>query len=250
MRTMSSSVIFSFALVLALAAANGCSFAPGRPVREAVVLPPDKNLNFDSLYRQKCAGCHGEDTRGAAAIALDSSVYLATADDATIRKVTAEGVPGTAMPAFAQSSGGMLTDAQINAIVAGIRQPGKKADIADAVPPSYAATSPGDEKRGAGVYNTFCSSCHGPAGRGGPRASSIVGSAFLTLVSDQYLRTLVIAGRPELGAPDWRGNVSGKPMSERDVSDVVAWLSAQRLKLQNQATSSASSTMPPSGEAQ
>ena len=27
--------------------------------------------------------------------------------------------------------------------------------------------------------------------------------------SDQGLRTIVIAGRPELGAPDWRGNVAG-----------------------------------------
>jgi len=57
-----------------------------------------------------------------------------------------------------------------------------------------------------------------------------VDEAFLTLASDQYLRTIVIVGRPELGAPDWRGNVPGKPMSQQDISDVVAWLSAQRPK--------------------
>lgn len=237
MRKISSLVTSSLALALAIAAANGCSLAPGRPAREADVLPPDKNLNFDSLYQQNCAGCHGEGTRGAAAIALDSSVYLAIADDATIRRVTAEGMPGTAMPAFAQSSGGMLTDAQINAIVSGIRQRGRKADFTGAAAPSYVATSPGNEESGADVYNTFCSSCHGPAGRGGSRASSIVDSAFLTLVSDQYLRTLVIAGRPELGAPDWQGNIPGKPMSEQNVSDVVAWLSAQRPKLTQQVAS-------------
>jgi len=28
--------------------------------------------------------------------------------------------------------------------------------------------------------------------------------------------------------PDWRGDVPGKPMSPEDVSDVVAWLAAQR----------------------
>jgi cytochrome c oxidase cbb3-type subunit 3 len=47
-------------------------------------------------------------------------------------------------------------------------------------------------------------------------------------VSDQYLRTEVIAGRPELGAPDWRDNVPGRPMSDQEVTDVVAWFASQR----------------------
>jgi len=47
-------------------------------------------------------------------------------------------------------------------------------------------------------------------------------------VSAQSLRTTMIAGRPDLGAPDWRGDVPGRPMSPDDVSDVVAWLAAKR----------------------
>ena len=39
---------------------------------------------------------------------------------------------------------------------------------------------------------------------------------------------------PELGAPDFRGNVPGKPMSPDDVSDVVAWLAAQRPEVAGQ----------------
>jgi hypothetical protein len=35
-------------------------------------------------------------------------------------------------------------------------------------------------------------------------------------------------GRPELGAPDWRGNVPGKPMSDQEITDVVAWLASHR----------------------
>jgi cytochrome c oxidase cbb3-type subunit 3 len=54
------------------------------------------------------------------------------------------------------------------------------------------------------------------------------------LVNDQELRTIVIAGRPELGAPDWRANIPGKPMSAQAVSDVVAWLSSQRPKFPGQ----------------
>jgi hypothetical protein len=55
-----------------------------------------------------------------------------------------------------------------------------------------------------------------------------VDGSYLSLVSDQGLRTIVIAGRPDLGAPDWRGNVRGRAMTAQDISDVVAWLSAQR----------------------
>jgi hypothetical protein len=32
------------------------------------------------------------------------------------------------------------------------------------------------------------------------------------------LRTIVIAGRPELGAPDWRANIPGRPMSAQGLS--------------------------------
>ncbi len=40
----------------------------------------------------------------------------------------------------------------------------------------------------------------------------------------------MITGRPELGAPDWRGDVSGKPMSDQEVTDVVAWLASRRIQ--------------------
>ena len=72
------------------------------------------------------------------------------------------------------------------------------------------------------MYTTFCASCHGKS------ASPIANATYLSLVSDQYLRTIVIAGRPELGAPDWRGNVIGRPMTSDEISAVVAWLASQR----------------------
>jgi len=61
-----------------------------------------------------------------------------------------------------------------------------------------------------------------------------VDGSYLALVSDQQLRTIVIAGWPELGSPDWRGDVEGRPMSAQDISDVVAWLSSQRPKFPGQ----------------
>jgi mono/diheme cytochrome c family protein len=197
-------------------------------------------MDFSLLYARNCAGCHGQDGKGGAAIGLGDPVYLAIADDAAIRRATAGGVAGTAMPAFAQQSGGMLTDDQINAIVGGIRARWAKPDavLNDDVPP-YAAKAPGDPKRGLTVYGVYCASCHGADGHGGARASSIVDGSYLALVSDQGLRTTVIVGRPEMGAPDWRGDVPGTPMSPEDVSDVVAWLAALRPQFPGQPYSTA-----------
>ena len=196
------------------------------PVEKAV-MRPSGIVDFNILYAKNCAGCHGPDGKGGAAISLADPVYLAVADDATILRVTANGVPGTSMPAFAQHAGGMLIDNQINVIVKGIRAWAKPDALGGAQPPPYVAQNPGDAKRGAAAYGVYCASCHGADGRGG-KATSIVDGAYLALVSDQSLRTIIITGRPDMGAPDWRGNVAGKAMSPDDVSDVVAWLAAQR----------------------
>ena len=232
-------------LTLLAVAVCGCNSAPGHPKDGSEVLRPDAVLNFDTLFEQNCAGCHGSQGKGGAAIAINSPVYLEIADDAMIRRVTSQGVPGTAMPAFAQSSGGMLTDGQISAIVTGIRSRWSRPGSSDRIPPGYTAIGPGDPGHGLTVYGTYCSSCHGANGPGPSKAGSIVDESFLSLVSDQYLRTIVIVGRPELGAPDWQGNVSGQPMSEQEVSDVVAWLSTQRAKLTFYA-----STRPSKGDTQ
>jgi cytochrome c oxidase cbb3-type subunit 3/ubiquinol-cytochrome c reductase cytochrome c subunit len=46
------------------------------------------------------------------------------------------------------------------------------------------------------------------------------------LYNDQTLRTLIIAGRPDLGHPGWRDY---KPaLDSAQVSDIVAWLAVKR----------------------
>jgi cytochrome c oxidase cbb3-type subunit 3 len=196
----------------------------------AAVIPTAPATAFNALYAQNCAGCHGADGTGGAARGLVDAVYLATADDRVVRDVVARGVPQTAMPAFAETAGGALSDDQIDAIVQALRSRGADAGQSGALhPPPYAAVTPGEAVRGGEAFATFCARCHGADGRGGPGAGSIVDPAYLTLVSDQSLRTTIIAGRPDLGAPDWRGNVPGRPMSDRDVSDIVVWLAARRV---------------------
>ena len=213
---------------LTVLASVACQNSPGRPRRYSKVIPPDQVEDFTILYSQNCAGCHGPGGSRGAAIPLADPVFLAIADDDAIRRTAANGAPGTPMPAFAQSAGGMLTDRQIDAIVGGIRSWARPVALQGVKLPTYTAQIAGDPHQGAAAYATYCSSCHGPDGRGGAKASSIVNGSYLALVSDQNLRTVVIVGRPELGAPDWRMNVPGRPMSAQEITDVVAWLASQR----------------------
>jgi mono/diheme cytochrome c family protein len=238
---MTHQPILVVVVMVSVAVCTGCNSSPGRPKSESEVIPPNQVMDFKILYNQNCAGCHGASGSGGAAIALANPVYLAIADDRVIRRIAASGVPGTPMPAFAQSAGGMLTDKQIDALMTGIRSWAKPDALGDQTPPSYTAQAPGDAERGANAYQTYCSSCHGADGRGGNKASSIVDGSYLALVSDQQLRTIVIAGRPEFGAPDWRGDVDGRPMSAQEISDVVAWLSGHRTQFPGQPYASSSS---------
>ena len=234
------------AAALATLALSGCGNARGRPGPDSARVDPDKILDFGILYGQNCAGCHGQDGRGGAAIALADPIYLAIADDSILRRSAADGIAGTSMPAFAKSAGGMLTDEQIDVIVSGIRSRWSRPDaLQGANPPPYSSSEPGDASAGLVAYAKYCSSCHGPGGRGGLTASSIVDGSFLALLTDQELRTIVIVGRPELGAPDWRGNVPGNPMSAEDISNVVAWLASQRAKFPGQPYPN---RVPPTGE--
>ena len=207
--------------LVVLGALGGCSRLPGKPAADVEVPRPDSILDPVALYGANCAGCHGAEGTHGPAMALADPVYLAIADDNTLRSTIANGRAGTAMSAFSEKQGGMLTDEQIDAIVHGIRERwGSTGRMTGVVLPPYAPTSPGDAQQGEAVYSRFCVSCH--------QSSSVSDPSYLSLISDQGLRTIVITGRPDFGAPDWRSNVPGHPMSNEEISDVVAWLSSQR----------------------
>jgi cytochrome c oxidase cbb3-type subunit III len=221
--------VFNTLAIAVLLWGAGCGNLPGRPSANNIPIDPNNISDFKVLFQTNCSGCHGPNGKNGAAVPIADPLYLAIADDARIRKVVTEGIPGTSMAAFAQSAGGMLTEKQVDIIVRGLREHYAKPDaLAGVTPPPYAETEPGDAKRGAAVYQTFCASCHGADGKGTPKGSSIVDGSFLALLTNQELRTLVIIGRPDFGAPDWRNNVPGRPMSSQEISDVVAWLASQR----------------------
>jgi mono/diheme cytochrome c family protein len=225
---MSARVAFSIGLLAALLALAGCNL-PGKPTPSDIVRRPTDILDPVALYSQNCAGCHGADGKLGPAPPIGDPVYLAVVDDDALRNAISKGRKGTAMSAFAMSEGGMLTAQQIDAIIQGMRQRWGQPQILQGVaPPAYAAKAPGNAQPGGAAFATFCASCHGVDGKGGPKVGSIVNPHYLSLITDQGLRTIVIVGRPDFSAPDWRNNVPGHPMSDQEISDVVAWLAAQR----------------------
>jgi cytochrome c oxidase cbb3-type subunit 3 len=227
--------------VLSLLLLSACGTPNGQPQKGSEPVAPNQVVDFGTLYAQNCAACHGAEGRGGASIALANPVYLAIVDESAMHNVVASGVRGTSMPAFAQSAGGLLTDEQINVITSGIVSRWGRKGILDGVnPPSYAAKTTGDAAHGEIAFGTYCASCHGPEGGGTSKGSAISNDSFLALVSDQGLRTIVITGRPELGAPDWRANVPGQPMSDHEITDVVAWLASRRVQSPGQPYSASS----------
>ena len=228
---MTTRLAIAALLLVAMFELAACSRLSGKPAPGPEVPRPDSVLDPVVLFSQNCAGCHGADGRKGAAKDLSDPVYLAIVDDETLRSTISKGRPGTAMSAFAQKEGGMLTDDQVTAIIRGIRERwGKPNALAGVAAPSYAATQLGNAQPGEAVYANFCASCHGAGDKGGPKAGSVTNPSYLSLISDQGLRTIVITGRPDFGAPDWRENIPGHPMADQQISDVVAWLAAQRPK--------------------
>jgi mono/diheme cytochrome c family protein len=230
-------------LLLAAAAAflAGCDGAHGRPGAGPSVVRPEEVLNFSTLYNTNCVACHGANGTGGAAIALSNPTYLALAGEEVLRTVTANGVHGKLMPRFARSVGGELTDQQIDVLVHGMLQTwGKPAAATQKMPP-YKTLLTGNVDRGREEFGAYCASCHGANGEGNLKTGgsdktkagtigSIVDEAYLDLVSNQSLRSTVIAGRPDLGMPDWRGHGTNgiTPMTDQQITDILAWVASKR----------------------
>lgn len=218
MRISIAALAFSAAVSLA-----GC----WRPHQSEIVARPSDVLDFPTLYKQNCSGCHGQNGSGGPAIDLANPQYQALVDDASLHKWISSGMPGTQMPGFARSNGGTLTDEQIGVIVSGMRATWSRPNaFSGATPPPYLQTAAGNVQRGQQTFQARCATCHANS------RQQITSPVYLALTSDQSLRTYIIAGSPDIGHPDWRhDSADGKPatpLTAQDVDDVVAYLASLR----------------------
>ena len=105
------------------------------------------------IFESQCALCHGQDGRGGRGPSLAKTKFKHAADDAALRSVISDGVPGTEMPGSWQ-----LHSREVESVALYVRSLGR-------VQPE---AIPGDASRGAAVYQAKgCASCHIVQGAGG-----------------------------------------------------------------------------------
>jgi cytochrome c oxidase cbb3-type subunit 3/ubiquinol-cytochrome c reductase cytochrome c subunit len=251
-------------VALSLALLQGCVL-PGQPNPADRPVPADQVLEFGVLYRQNCAGCHGSDGKLGPAPPLNDPLFRAIVPEEDLEGVLTGGRKKTLMPAFARENGGVLTAAQIQVLVKEIKGipykiverdeggvakvevepdaggispqwgvPGKPPDGV----PSYheQSASAGNKEKGVTVFGRACAACHGSQGQGiereGVMARTINDPVFLALNSNQVLRRYAITGRPDFGMPSYAearpGNPDFKPLTDQEVTDLVALLASWR----------------------
>jgi cytochrome c oxidase cbb3-type subunit III len=200
----------------------GCDRKIGPPNDQEELLRPENVASFDRLYKANCSACHGENGSGGPALDLANPTYQALVDDASLRRWITSGMPETEMPAFGESAGGFLTPQQVDVLVADMRTRWNHKDGSAADMPPYSSNAAGNVEHGQDAFRVSCASCHQQG------QQKITDASYLSLVSDQSLRTIVIAGRLDLGHPDWKQVRPGQPLTDQDVSDVIAYLHSLR----------------------
>ena len=215
---------------LAVALAPAATGAARATVRRGRGGRPAHRRDFEPLYAQNCAGCHGARGEGGAAIGLASPAYLAIAPDATD--------PPTSSPmAAGDRDAGVRAERRRHAHRRAGRRHRRTASgrwaPGDARPADMRRLTwrphAGDPARGAEVFRDHCASLprrRRPGRRQGRKLHR------RRRVPRPGQRPGACAPPSSPGGPIWAprtgASAGGSPMSPQDVTDVVAWLAAQR----------------------
>jgi cytochrome c oxidase cbb3-type subunit III len=221
MKTRGNRTLASISLTLVMSSV-GCHQRIGPPNDQEELTRPENVVSFDRLYRQNCSACHGENGSGGPAFDLANPNYQALVDDASLRRSITTGIAGTEMPAFGESAGGFLTPQQVDMLVGGMRSRWAHAEQKPHDSPPYSSSATGSAEQGYQIFQVNCVSCHQQG------KQKITDTSYLALMNDQSLRTIVIAGRPDLGHPNWKQVRPGQPLMDQEVSDIVAYLHSLR----------------------
>jgi len=209
------------ALLLGGLLAGGCG-------SEGSTLLPSQITDGNTLYAQNCAACHGDRGHGGIAVSLNAPLYQRLTSDETLRQVIEQGRTGNQMPAYGSAYGGTLSDQQLDALVRAIRGFGPPQGTPPAGAPQLTGQNlpAGDASRGQQVYAASCARCHGRQGEGGSGGALKAPNA-LALISDALLRRVIVTGIAQRGMPDY-AQLGGAPLTDQQVSDLVALLASWR----------------------
>jgi len=177
------------------------------------------------LYVAYCAGCHGIDGQGRVGASLEAFPGIRV--NAALASTIANGVPGSVMPAWAESNGGPLSDQDIDDIAAYIQG---AFDGTEPIRPAPTYQPPqippmrdveGDPTAGAIVYHENCAACHGEQGQG--VFGYTLAKPWPANDPQAYIRSVVNAGIDGTQMPAW-GVPNGGPLNDQQIADVSAYV--------------------------
>lgn len=154
------------------------------------------------VFEQSCSGCHGVNGEGDTGPALASPDFLDLASDGFLLGTMSIGRDGTEMRSVRKSPQSIvdLTVDQLEDVLAKLRDweqhPNTMAD-------THRFVVPWDLARGAGLFASHCSGCHGVDGRAefdepgkaSAWAPALNNQGFLASATDGFLQATIINGR-------------------------------------------------------
>jgi len=191
--------------------------------------------NGKDLYQQHCESCHQTQGEGGIGLPL-SSTKLEHVSDAYLNKTIRLGRPGRIMPAYKY-----LSDAQVDAIVAYIRQWSGK-------PAMTFATDVinGDIENGNRLYQKHCAKCHADDGSGEGLGTGVTKSrersfmimpaalnnaAYHHAVTDLGIKQIIIADREDSEMPSMAGK-----LTDKQIDDLVVFVRTLKKPYQDNTT--------------
>ena len=161
------------------------------------VYAPSANPAGQTVFRDKCSGCHGE-----------KLPQVASLEEA--KQAIESGGAHVEMPVW----GNVLTSQQLDALV------------------SYTMQSSTDTNIDSGqkLFSQYCTPCHGNFGEGGPNPSRI-GDTIAPISTGEYLKTrdditikaVISEGQPDFGMSPFSSS-NGGPLSDEDIDSIVAYI--------------------------
>jgi mono/diheme cytochrome c family protein len=184
-----------------------------------------KEMRAEVLYNRLCVNCHGQGTFGKWDTffgrfqpAVRGPGLRSVADRAYLRTAIEKGRPGTLMPAWGKSGGGLTTEQITNLADYLVGKPETQArerKQASQIP----AVQRGDPGRGSKLFTQLCAGCHG----GNRLAPALANSVFQKTASDEFIVRTIAGGRPDTAMPAFqRQGADG--LTDEEVQHLLAFV--------------------------
>jgi mono/diheme cytochrome c family protein len=149
------------------------------------------------------------------AAAAFSSYFVTRPVDSYLRTAIEQGRPGTLMPSWGKTGGG-LTNAQVDSLVdyllAGDGRPAQELR-------QKPAERRGNAEGGGQLFAQLCAGCHG----GNALAPSLANAAFQKSASDTFIAQTIANGRHDTAMPAFQ-RAAADGLSDEDIADLLSYI--------------------------